>query len=144
MVDGVISYVGTQPKGGKSIWLVDENGGSVVGVRPFSVCETRYMIEAFVRPRVELDGMDAYRDGYVEFAKSCPKADLAEWYNFRGLGHLRPSWVESKIMDRFLRRMARNCQDPTTEWQAECEKWDEGRLAYRLDGNRQMATRFMH
>jgi hypothetical protein len=128
------------------VWdaLVDKNGGSGDGVRPFSVCETRYMIETFVRPRVELGAMDDYIAGYREFAAGCPQADLDEWYNFRGLGGLRPSWVESNIMDRFLRRMASRCQGPDPGWEAECARWDEDRLAYRLDKNRQMAARFMH
>jgi hypothetical protein len=129
------------------IWddLVDRNGGSVTGVRPFSVCETRYMIETFVRPRQELGTIEDYRAGYATFAATCARADVDEWYNFRGLGHLRPSWVESNIQDRFLRRMAKECDGtPSADLAAECEEWDDGRLAYRMDGNRQMAARFMH
>jgi len=128
------------------VWaeLVDRNGGSGDGVRPFSVCETRYMIETFVRPRVAFESMADYTTGYQAFAAACPQADLDEWYNFRGLGGLRPSWVESNIMDRFLRRMASRCQGPDPGWEAECARWDEDRLAYRLDKNREMAARFMH
>jgi len=128
------------------VWaeLVAGNGGSSNGVRPFSVCETRYMIETFVRPRVALGSMADYAAGYRAFAASCPEADLAEWYNFRGLGSLRPSWVESNVMDRFLRRMAARCQGPDPGWEAECARWDEDRLAYRLDKNREIAARFMH
>lgn len=128
------------------VWaeLVARNGGSTGGVRPFSVCETRYMIETFVRPRVAPGSMADYTAGYQAFAASCPEADLAEWYNFRGLGALRPSWVESNIMDRFLRRMAARCQGPDPGWEEECAGWDEDRLGYRLDRNRQMAARFMH
>lgn len=129
------------------VWedLVDRNGGSVNGVRPFSVCETRYMIETFVRPRAPLGTIADYRAGYAAFAASCPAADKDEWYNFRGLGHLRPSWVESNIQDRFLRRMAKECDGtPSAQLEDECAEWDAGRLAYRLDGNRQMAARFLH
>jgi hypothetical protein len=32
---------------------------------------------------------------YTAFAATCPQKDKDEWYNFRGLGALRPSWVES-------------------------------------------------
>jgi hypothetical protein len=128
------------------VWdaLVARNGGSGDGVRPFSVCETRYMIETFVRPRVEPGSMEDYTAGYREFAATCPQADLDEWYNFRGLGGLRPSWVESNIMDRFLRRMASRCQGPDPGWEEECARWDEDRLAYRIAKNREMAARFMH
>ena len=129
------------------VWddLVERNGFSVDGVRPFSVCETKYMIETFVRPRAPLGTIEDYRAGYATFAASCPKADIDEWYNFRGLGHLRPSWVESNIQDRFLRRMAKECDGtPSEQFEDECAEWDAGRLAYRMDGNRQMAARFMH
>lgn len=122
--------------------LVQRNG-SVVGVRPFSVCETRYIIEQYVRPRRAYDGFEAYKAGYQAFAATCPQKDLDEWYNFRGLGHLRPSWVESNVMDRFLRRMNTRCAAPTPEWQAECARWNADRLAYRIEGNRELATRLL-
>lgn len=117
--------------------------GSLVGVRPFSVCETRYMIEEYVRPRRAYTDYASYRAGYQTYATSCPQEDLDEWYNFRGLGHLRPSWIESNIMDRFLRRMLTKCVAPTAEWQEECDRFNADRLAYRLDGNRQLASRLM-
>ena len=128
------------------VWasLVDRNGGSGDGVRPFSVCETRYMIETFVRPRVAPGSMADYAAGYRAFAAACPQADLDEWYSFRGLGALRPSWVESNVMDRFLRRMASRCQGPDPGWEEECAGWEEDRLGYRIAKNREMAARFMH
>jgi hypothetical protein len=124
--------------------LVSENGGRTAGVRPFSVCETRHIIETYIRPGVGWPGMTAYRDGYRTYAASCPQKDKDEWYNFRGLGGLRPSWVESNLADRFLRRMAKNCQAPTSAWAAECEEWNRDRLAYRQGRSRQLAARTMY
>ncbi len=122
--------------------LVYNNGG-VQGVRPFSVCETRFMIEKFVRPTRAYPGFGSYKAEYATFAASCPQKDKDEWYNFRGLGGLRPSWLESNIQDRFLRRMAKQCQAPTGTWIAECARWNADRLAYRQAGNKQLASRFM-
>jgi hypothetical protein len=123
--------------------LISENGGRTAGVRPFSVCETRYIIETYVRPRTSWPGMAAHRDGYRTYAESCPQQDKDEWYNFRGLGGLRPSWVESNLADRFLRRMAKNCQAPTAAWADECALWNQDRLGYRQTRSRQLAARTM-
>lgn len=123
--------------------LVARNGGSLVGVRPFSVCETKFMIETYVRPRASFPGFEAHRAAYAAHAPSCPQADRDEWYNFRGLGHLRPTWVESNVMDRFLRRMLTRCEAPTAAWVAPCARFAEDRLAYRRDGNRQLASRLL-
>ncbi len=75
--------------------LVAQNNNDTNGVRPFSVCETRFMIETYVRPRVAFPGFAAHKTAYETYAASCPQKDKDEWYNFRGLGGLRPSWVES-------------------------------------------------
>jgi hypothetical protein len=109
-------------------------------VRPLSVCETTYLIETYVRPRRPFGSMD----GYAGFAAGCSAADLAEWYSFRGIGRLTPSWGESTVMDRLLRRMASRCQGPDPGWEDECAEWDADRLGYRLERNRQMAARFLH
>ncbi len=125
--------------------LIDANGGDTNGVRPFSVCETKYIIETYVRPKVAFPGFDAHKTAYTTHAQSCPQKDLDEWYNFRGLGGLRPSWVESNLADRFLRRMAKQCRGTFTSarWQDECAIWDGDRLGYRQLRNRQLAARTM-
>jgi hypothetical protein len=123
--------------------LTQLNNNDTNGVRPFSVCETRYIIETYVRPRVAFPGFDAHKTGYTTYAASCPQKDKDEWYNFRGLGGLRPSWVESNLADRFLRRMAKQCQNPTSSWTAECNKWNADRLGYRQLKNKELAARTM-
>ncbi len=128
------------------VWsqLVADNGGSLVGVRPFSVCETRYIIEKFVRPRTAYTTFTSYKSGYTTFAATCPAKDKAEWYNFRGLGHLRPSWIESNIMDRFLRRMLSRCDAPIDPaWTDACDAFAADRRGYRQGGNRQLASRLL-
>lgn len=127
------------------VWgeLVDQNDGSVSGVRPFSVCETTFLIESYVRPGKPMPAFPTYKTDYAAFAATCPEADLAEWYNFRGLGHLRPSWLESNIQDRFLRRMLKKCEGPDAGWADECAEFEADRLGYRLDRNRQLASRFL-
>lgn len=124
--------------------LVAQNAGNTNGVRPFSVCETKFLIETYVRPKVAYPGFAAYKTAYSSYAASCAQKDKDEWYNFRGLGGLRPSWVESNLADRFLRRMAKNCQAPTTAWASECTAWDQDRLGYRQLRNRQLAARTMY
>lgn len=125
------------------------NGGDSDGVRPFSVCETTYLTEIskgqleqedFVTD-ARVTGYDAYALGYQAFAESCEPRALAEWYNFRGLGGLRPSWVESNLADRFLRRMVSKCRTPKPEWEAECARWNADRFAYRQDKNTELALR---
>lgn len=123
--------------------LVQNNNYDTNGVRPFSVCETRFIIDTYVRPRVAYPGFDAYKAAYTTYAESCPQKDKDEWYNFRGLGGLRPSWVESNLADRFLRRMAKQCQHPTTAWAAECARWNADRLGYRQAKNKELAARTM-
>lgn len=123
--------------------LVDENNNDTNGVRPFSVCETRYIIETYVRPRVAFPGFATHRTSYTAYAASCPQKDKDEWYNFRGLGGLRPSWVESNLADRFLRRMAKQCRNPSTAWTAECAKWDADRVGYRQAKNKELSARTM-
>ncbi|MEO8549839.1 MAG: hypothetical protein ABI678_07690 [Kofleriaceae bacterium] len=124
--------------------LVAQNGGDTNGVRPFSVCETRFLIESYVRPKLAYPGFAAYKAAYTTYAASCPQKDKDEWYNFRGLGGLRPSWVESNLADRFLRRMAKNCQGTPTTWAPECAVWNTDRLGYRQLRNRQLAARTMY
>jgi hypothetical protein len=125
------------------------NGGSPKGVRPFSVCETSYLIqiskaqlehEPFVSDARVTD-YSPYAHAYKAFAESCAPRDLSEWYNFRGLGGLRPSWVESNLADRFLRRMLSKCRKPKPEWEADCASWDANRFAYRQDKNTELALR---
>jgi hypothetical protein len=123
--------------------LVSNNGGDTNGVRPFSVCETRFIIDTYVRPRVAYPGFDAYKTAYTAYAASCPQADLDEWYNFRGLGGLRPSWAESNLADRFLRRMAKQCRNPSSAWASECSTWSADRLGYRQAKNEELAARTM-
>jgi len=123
--------------------LVGLNNNDTNGVRPFSVCETRFIIETYVRPHVAFPGFDPYKAAYTTYASSCPQKDKDEWYNFRGLGGLRPSWVESNVADRFLRRMAKQCQNPGTAWADECHKWDADRLGYRQTKNKELAARTM-
>ncbi|HEY5924556.1 MAG TPA: hypothetical protein VIV11_22915 [Kofleriaceae bacterium] len=123
--------------------LTQLNNNDTNGVRPFSVCETRYIIETYVRPRVTFPGFDAHKTGYTAYAASCPQKDKDDWYNFRGLGGLRPSWVESNLADRFLRRMAKTCKNPTSSWTAECAKWNADRMGYRQAKNKELAARTM-
>ena len=119
------------------------NNNNTNGVRPFSVCETKHIIESYVRPRKPYPGFDTYKQEYAAFAESCPQKDKDEWYNFRGLGHLRPSWVESNLADRFLRRMAKNCRNPSSAWTEECALWAADRMGYRQLRNRQLSARTM-
>jgi hypothetical protein len=123
---------------------VSDNGGDTNGVRPFSVCETRFMVETYVRPKVTFPGFAAFKAAYTTYAASCPQKDKDEWYNFRGLGGLRPSWVESNLADRFLRRMAKNCQSPSAGWASECAQWSADRFGYRQLKNRQLAARTIY
>lgn len=124
--------------------LVQLNNNDTNGVRPFSVCETRFIIETYVRPKVAYPGFDPYKAAYETYAASCPQQDKDDWYNFRGLGGLRPSWVESNLADRFLRRMAKTCRHPSTAWTAECGKWNADRLGYRQQKNKELAARTMY
>jgi hypothetical protein len=123
--------------------LVAQNNNDTNGVRPFSVCETTYIIETYVRPKLPYPGFATHKANYTAYAASCSQKDKDEWYNFRGLGGLRPSWVESNLADRFLRRMAKSCQNPTSAWTAECAKWSADRLGYRQAKNKELAARTM-
>ena len=123
--------------------LVALNNNNTNGVRPFSVCETKHIIESYVRPKKPFPGFDQYKADYTTFAQTCPQKDKDEWYNFRGLGHLRPSWIESNLADRFLRRMAKNCRNPQGAWATECTSWTADRLGYRQLRNRQLSARTM-
>lgn len=123
---------------------VSDNGGSVSGVRPFSVCETTYLIETYVRPRIGYPGYPAYKAGYDTFeAANCSEKDKNEWYNFRGLGALRPSWVESNLSDRFLRRNAKGCQKEPAASSEDCAAWNADRMGYRMEKTRELASRTM-
>ena len=121
--------------------LIANNNHSVNGVRPFSVCETRFIIETYVRPHVAFPGFAPYKAAYTTYADACPQKDKDEWYNFRGLGGLRPSWVESNLADRFLRRQVKNCKTSTS---GDCAAWNADRLGYRQQKNRQLAARTMY
>jgi hypothetical protein len=128
------------------------NGGSPNGVRPFSVCETKYLIQIATGKVTNpafisfggISNYDAYAQAYKTFASTCAPADLAEWYNFRGLGGLRPSWLESNYNDRVLRRMLKVCKSPTTDAaKAVCADFQKDRLAYRDKKNVGLALREM-
>src|SRR5207248_2936633 len=95
----------------------------------------------YVRPAQPYPGFDAYKAAYQTYADACPQKDKDEWYNFRGLGGLRPSWVESNLADRFLRRQVKGCQSATG---LDCAAWNDDRLGYRQLRNRQLAARTMY
>lgn len=131
------------------------NGGSKDGVRPFSVCETKYLIEiakgSVSDPSFTSGGrvtsFTPYANAYAAWASvsagNCSQKDLEEFYNYRGLGELRPSWLESNFQDRVLRRMASVCKDPPQEWWGRCGEYGSGRLRFREKKNRAMALRQM-
>jgi hypothetical protein len=131
------------------------NAGSKDGVRPFSVCETKYLIEIAkgnVNDASFVSGGSVwtfapYANAYAAWAKleagNCTQKDLDEFYNYRGLGELRPSWLESNYEDRVLRRMASMCKDPPQEWWGRCGEYGSGRLRFRERKNRAMALRQM-
>lgn len=131
------------------------NGGSKDGVRPFSVCETKYLIEiakgnvadASFTSGGRVTSFSSYANAYASWAKPeaghCAQKDKDEFYNYRGLGELRPSWLESNYMDRVLRRMASMCKDPPPEWWGRCGEYGAGRLRFREKKNRAMALRQM-
>ncbi len=124
------------------------NGGSTKGIRPFSVCETKFLIKiskgevtgAYAQNKT-LTNYDQYAQAYKTAAASCEKKDLDEWYDFRGLGGLRPSWLESNYSDRVLRRMLTLCKSGSTS--DVCTEFAKDRLAYRDRKNSQMALRQM-
>ncbi|MBI2895465.1 MAG: hypothetical protein HYY06_18055 [Deltaproteobacteria bacterium] len=141
------------------------NGGSPNGVRPFSVCETSFLIQ-ISRGQITdqpwasaqeawgdsgnvstwtITSYDGYARAYQAYAApaagNCTEADLAEWYNFRGLGALRPTWLESNISDRFLGRMHSECDDPSGGFVDDCAEWDEDRLGYRDRKNTELTLR---
>jgi hypothetical protein len=131
------------------------NGGSKDGVRPFSVCETKYLIEiakgtvsdsAFTS-NGSVYNFASYANAYAAWATvdagHCSQKDKDEFYNYRGLGELRPSWLESNYQDRVLRRMASVCKDPPQEWWGRCGEYGAGRLRFRDKKNRGMALRQM-
>jgi hypothetical protein len=126
-----------------------ENGGSSKGLGPFSVCETRYLIDRYVKVPGSMAfaatvtftdaSWSAYRAGYASYSASCPAKDTLEWFNYRGLGKLRPSWLESNVMDRFLRRERQSCRSSTTS--ADCKAWFADPLGYRERKNLELARR---
>jgi len=124
--------------------LSAQNANDTNGVRPFSVCETTFIIESYVRPHKPFPGFAQHKADYTTAAASCSQQDKDEWYNFRGLGGLRPSWVESNLSDRFLRRQVKNCKSPLPTAAADCATWEADRFAYRQLRNRQLAARTMY
>jgi hypothetical protein len=126
------------------------NGGRPNGVRPFSVCETRFLVEISRGEHDEAwikDGKilkyEPYSAAFEAFAEGCPQRDKDEWYNFRGLGGLRPSWLESNYMDRVLRFMLKDCASQSPTDPEACAAFAKGRLAYRERQNAGMALRQM-
>ena len=126
------------------------NGGSPKGVRPFSVCETKFLIAiskgentdaSYVSNR-QITSYDAYAHAFKSYAdQQCSSDDLAYWYNFRGLGGLRPSWLESNLSDRFLRHMLTACRNPAPADAAACQAFSDDRLGYRDRKNTEFALR---
>lgn len=126
------------------------NNHSPKGVRPFSVCETTFLIGLskgtitgdYVSGRRILN-YDGYAKAYQEFAATCPRKDLDEWYNYRGLGGLRPSWLESNISERVLRKMLKDCRNPSALNKEKCDEFLADRLKYRDKKNTELALRTM-
>jgi hypothetical protein len=130
------------------------NGGSKDGIRPFSVCETKFLIgiaKGAITGGYAANGyvssFDPYAHAYADWAKpeaaNCTQADRDEFFDYRGLGELRPSWLESNYEDRVLRRYATMCKDPPQEWWGRCGEYGAGRLRLRERKNRAMALRQM-
>jgi hypothetical protein len=126
-----------------------QNGNKPNGVRPFSVCETKYLIDIskglvenpeFVTQR-KITKYLPYARAYAQYAASCQEKDLDEWYNFRGLGGLRPTWLESNLSDRFLRRQVKACKAGVTS--GDCNAWNADRIGYRDRKNTELALRTM-
>ena len=131
-----------------------------VGVRPLSVCEQKFMIEAYAKPdastgvpRYSWTSFDEYsqnfaqwlRDGDAAGNPNCGAEDFEQWYNFRGLGGLRPTWIESNVMERTVRKMVGKCDNGVRSgWEEECAAWHADRYAYRWDVNQQLFSRFWY
>jgi len=120
--------------------LVANNSNSTNGVRPFSVCETTFLIETYVRPKKAFPGFTAYKADYTSYAASCAQKDKTTGTTSAPRG-LRPSWVESNLADRFLRRQAKGCLSATGH---DCAAWNADRFGYRQLRNRQLAARTMY
>ncbi len=128
------------------------NGGQKDGIRPFSVCETKFLIaiskNEIADPAYAQGGyvvsFDAYAHAYQAWTSGhCSTKDLEDFYNYRGLGELRPSWLESNYQDRVLRRYAQVCKNPPQDWWSRCGEYGNGRLKLREKKNRAFALREM-
>jgi hypothetical protein len=135
-------------------WHKAWNGGSKDGIRPFSVCETKFLIgiskgeiSGAFAPGGYVSSFDSYAPAYAAWAKpeanNCTQRDLDDFFNYRGLGELRPSWLESNYEDRVLRRYATMCKNPPQDWWGRCGEYGAGRLRVREKKNRAMALRQM-
>ncbi len=130
------------------------NGYKKDGIRPFSVCETKFMIgisKGEITGTFAFDGrinsFDAYAQAYAAWSKleagNCTQKDHDDFFNYRGLGELRPSWLESNYQDRVLRRYATMCKDPPQDWWGRCGEYGAGRLRVRDRKNRALTLRQM-
>lgn len=88
------------------------NQDSLEAVEAFTVCETQYMIEKYIAPKLQFESLETYESGLQEYAKTCRKQDLEYYYDFRGDSNFKMYSPESNAMIWHARSIARWCETP--------------------------------
>lgn len=106
-----------------------------------TVCETKYVMAAYVAAGKEFDSIVAYDAGYENYKQACPKEDLTDYYDFRGDSNFKHYSPESNGMIWYATSLARGCTQYNQAnngiyTDADCENYFKRPFAYRYNAAR--------
>lgn len=106
-----------------------------------TVCETKYVMAKYVATKAQFNGLAKYEAGYETFKQDCPKADLTDYYDFRGDSNFKHYSPESNGMIWQATSLARGCTEYNKAnngiyTDADCENYFKNPFAYRYNAAR--------
>lgn len=121
-----------------TIGEINDIDNPVVGL---TVCETKYVFAKYVATGEEFQDLATYDAGYEEYKKDCPKADISDYYDFRGDSNFKHYSPESNGMIWAATSLAKGCSavDKANNGiytDADCENYFKAPFAARYNAAR--------
>lgn len=117
-----------------------------------TVCETKYIFSEYVHKKKEFSDLASFQKGYQAYKAQCPKADLTDYYDFRGDSNIKHNSPESNGMIWYATSIAKACKsmDEARDNDAgitdqDCKNYFERPFYYRYNSARAgLATWLFH
>ncbi len=96
-----------------SIQEGEESFTETAAVDGMTVCTVKYMVNEISKGK-GFESLAKHDAGYAKYSKDCPKADLEDYYDFRGDSNFKPNSPESNGMIWYANHIASGCSSTKT------------------------------